>query len=130
MAFAAAVQVNGGGPDKGTLTLGQTVALAYLDQVRSDLDPTKTVWESISGAQDQIALGKALVNSRAYAARFNFFGPDQQKNADRPGKRAGGMQGRRLLPSALHHREEVYFLTRFQNTVWGVSTILLSRSLR
>src|SRR5512139_3147387 len=56
-------------PDTGTLTLGQTVALAYVDQARSDLDPNASVWESISGGQEQIALGKVLVNSRAYAAR-------------------------------------------------------------
>jgi ATP-binding cassette ChvD family protein len=94
-------------PDKGTLTLGQTVALAYVDQARSDLDPTKTVWESISGGQDQIALGKALVNSRAYAARFNFFGPDQQKKV---GSLSGGERNRLHLARMLRREANVILL--------------------
>jgi ATP-binding cassette ChvD family protein len=94
-------------PDKGVLTLGQTVALAYVDQARSDLDPTKTVWESISGGQDQIALGKALVNSRAYAARFNFLGPDQQKKV---GSLSGGERNRLHLARMLRREANVILL--------------------
>ena len=94
-------------PDGGTLTLGRTVALAYVDQARSDLDPSKTVWESISGGQDQIALGKALVNSRAYAARFNFLGPDQQKKV---GSLSGGERNRLHLARMLRREANVILL--------------------
>jgi len=94
-------------PDTGTLTLGQTVVLAYLDQARSDLDPAKSVWESISGGQDQIALGKALVNSRAYAARFNFLGPDQQKKV---GSLSGGERNRLHLARMLRREANVILL--------------------
>jgi ATP-binding cassette ChvD family protein len=94
-------------PDKGALTLGQTVALAYVDQARSGLDPSKTVWESISGGQDQIALGKALVNSRAYAARFNFLGPDQQKKV---GSLSGGERNRLHLARMLRREANVLLL--------------------
>ncbi len=66
-------------PDDGTLTVGGTVKLAYVDQSRDDLDPNKSVWEEISDGNDQLRLGEKLVNSRAYAARFNFGGTDQQK---------------------------------------------------
>jgi ATP-binding cassette ChvD family protein len=66
-------------PDGGTITMGDTVRLAYVDQERTTLDPQKTVWEVISGGNDTIRLGKLEVNSRAYVARFNFLGTDQQK---------------------------------------------------
>jgi sulfate-transporting ATPase len=67
-------------PDSGTITIGETVRLAYVDQERDTLDPKKTIWEVISGGMDTIRLGKLDVNSRAYVARFNFGGTDQQKN--------------------------------------------------
>jgi sulfate-transporting ATPase len=66
-------------PDAGTIAIGETVRLAYVDQDRDTLDPDKTVWEVISGGLDTIRLGKLDVNSRAYVARFNFLGTDQQK---------------------------------------------------
>jgi len=66
-------------PDSGTIKLGETVKLAYADQVRSTLDPDKTVWEVISGGADRILLGGVEINSRAYVARFNLAGSDQQK---------------------------------------------------
>ncbi len=66
-------------PDSGTIAIGETVRLAYVDQDRDTLDPNKTVWEVISGGLDAIRLGKLDVNSRAYVARFNFLGTDQQK---------------------------------------------------
>lgn len=66
-------------PDSGTITIGATVRLAYVDQDRDTLDPSKTVWEVISGGLDTIRLGKLDVNSRAYVARFNLLGTDQQK---------------------------------------------------
>ncbi len=64
--------------DNGTFETGSTVELGYIDQKRP-LDPQKTIWEEISGGQDLIKLGNREVNSRAYVARFNFSGSDQQK---------------------------------------------------
>ncbi len=66
-------------PDSGDFRVGESVKLAYADQSRSSLDPSKTVWEVISGGLDLVKLGKQEVNSRAYVARFNFSGQDQQK---------------------------------------------------
>jgi energy-dependent translational throttle protein EttA len=66
-------------PDSGIFRIGETVKLAYVDQSRDILDPDKTIWEVISGGDDTIQLGKRLVNSRGYVARFNFSGADQQK---------------------------------------------------
>jgi len=66
-------------PDTGSLRIGDTVKLAYVDQSRDALDGTKTVWEAISDGLDIISIGNYQVNSRAYVGRFNFKGPDQQK---------------------------------------------------
>lgn len=66
-------------PDTGTIRVGESVKLAYVDQSRETLDPSKTIWEIISGGKDIIRLGSREVNSRAYVARFNFSGTDQQK---------------------------------------------------
>ncbi len=66
-------------PDTGTFRTGDTVKLAYVDQNRDSLDPNKTIWEVICGGDDMIQLGKRQINSRAYVARFNFSGSDQQK---------------------------------------------------
>ncbi|MHB1265577.1 MAG: energy-dependent translational throttle protein EttA [Gemmatimonadaceae bacterium] len=65
-------------PDAGTLKIGETAILAYVDQNRT-LDGARTVWEEISGGQEQILVGKKEINSRAYLSSFNFRGPDQQK---------------------------------------------------
>ena len=78
-------------PDVGRLVVGDSVELAYVDQSRDDLDPAKTVWEVIAGGQDMLQLGDRTVNSRAYVARFNFTGSDQQK---RVGKLSGGERNR------------------------------------
>jgi ATP-binding cassette ChvD family protein len=67
-------------PDSGSLKVGDTAKLAYVDQERDTLDPEKTIWEVISDGRDTIQLGKNEVNSRAYVSRFNFSGSDQQKN--------------------------------------------------
>jgi sulfate-transporting ATPase len=67
------------GADQGSLRLGETVTLGYVDQSRSTLDPEKTVWEVVSDGADSVWLGRAEVNSRAYVGRFNFSGSDQQK---------------------------------------------------
>ncbi|MBV9472777.1 MAG: energy-dependent translational throttle protein EttA [Solirubrobacterales bacterium] len=85
-------------PDAGTLRLGDTVALAYVDQSRDALDDERTVWEEISGGQDQIQLGERTVNSRAYVAGFNFRGTDQQKKV---GKLSGGERNRLHLAKLL-----------------------------
>jgi ATP-binding cassette ChvD family protein len=85
-------------PDSGKLELGDTVKLAYVDQSRDALDPTKTVWEEISGGEDQLVLGDRRVNSRQYTAGFNFKGTDQQK---RIGVLSGGERNRVHLAKLL-----------------------------
>ena len=85
-------------PDGGTLRIGETVELAYVDQSRDALDPVKTVWEEVSGGQDQISLGERSVNSRAYVAGFNFKGTDQQKKV---AKLSGGERNRLHLAKLL-----------------------------
>ncbi|TYB36972.1 MAG: ATP-binding cassette domain-containing protein, partial [Flexistipes sinusarabici] len=69
-------------PDRGSIKVGDTVKLAYVDQERDTLDPSKTVWEIISEGNDVMNLGNVEVNSRAYVAKFNFSGADQQKKAN------------------------------------------------
>ena len=66
-------------PDDGDLRVGETVHLAYVDQSRDTLDPDNTVWQEISDGEEMLQLGDRRVNSRAYVARFNFTGSDQQK---------------------------------------------------
>ncbi|MDP9405020.1 MAG: energy-dependent translational throttle protein EttA [Actinomycetota bacterium] len=78
-------------PDAGTLRVGDTVQLAYVDQSRDALDPDKTVFEEISGGQETLTVGTREVNARAYCATFNFKGPDQQKNV---GQCSGGERNR------------------------------------
>jgi ATP-binding cassette ChvD family protein len=85
-------------PDAGALRIGDTVELAYVDQSRDALDPDKTVWQEISGGQDQITLGDRTVNSRAYVAGFNFKGSDQQKKV---AKLSGGERNRLHLAKLL-----------------------------
>jgi len=78
-------------PDSGTIKIGDTVHLAYVDQSRDSLEPDKNIWEMISGGQDTIQLGSRAINSRAYVARFNFSGSDQQKKV---GNLSGGERNR------------------------------------
>jgi sulfate-transporting ATPase len=85
-------------PDAGTLRIGETVQLAYVDQSRDALDADKTVWQEISGGEDQIKLGDRAVNSRAYVAGFNFKGSDQQKKV---AKLSGGERNRLHLAKLL-----------------------------
>jgi len=85
-------------PDAGALKLGETVELAYVDQSRDALDPDKTVWQEVSGGEDQIKLGDRSVNSRAYVAGFNFKGSDQQKKV---AKLSGGERNRLHLAKLL-----------------------------
>ena len=85
-------------PDSGDLKIGSTVQLAYVDQLRDDLDARKTVWEEISDGLDIITVGKYETPSRAYAGRFNFKGPDQQKHI---GNLSGGERNRVHLAKLL-----------------------------
>jgi ATP-binding cassette ChvD family protein len=85
-------------PDAGTLTVGSTVQVAYVDQSRDTLDPGKSVYQEISGGQDQLQFGRRTVNARAYAAGFNFRGADQQKKV---GTLSGGERNRLHLAKLL-----------------------------
>jgi ATP-binding cassette ChvD family protein len=85
-------------PDKGTIVIGESVKLGYVDQSRDSLDPKKNVWEEISGGNEIIYLGKREVNSRAYTGAFNFKGPDQQKKV---GQLSGGERNRVHLAKML-----------------------------
>jgi sulfate-transporting ATPase len=85
-------------PDSGTLELGDTVQLAYVDQSRDALDPGKSVWEEISEGLDQLTVGDRVVNSRQYTAGFNFKGTDQQTKI---GKLSGGERNRVHLAKLL-----------------------------
>ena len=78
-------------PDAGTLRVGETVKIGYVDQSRDALDAAKTVWEEVSGGLDEIAIGKRVVSSRAYASWFNFKGRDQQRSV---GTLSGGERNR------------------------------------
>jgi sulfate-transporting ATPase len=94
-------------PDGGTIRVGDTVQLAYIDQSRDNLDNTKNVWEEISGGVDEIMLGGRRRNTRAYVASFNFLGSDQQKNV---GKMSGGERNRVLLAKILKEGANVILL--------------------
>jgi ATP-binding cassette ChvD family protein len=94
-------------PDSGTVRLGDTVKLAYVDQARDVLDPKKTIWEVISGGQDTIQLGNREVNSRAYVGRFNFSGAEQQKKV---GLLSGGQRNRVHLARILKEGANVLLL--------------------
>jgi ATP-binding cassette ChvD family protein len=78
-------------PDHGSIRIGETVRIAYVDQMRSGIDPDKNVWEAISDGESSIRVGKTEIPSRAYVAAFGFKGPDQQKPA---GLLSGGERGR------------------------------------
>jgi ATPase subunit of ABC transporter with duplicated ATPase domains len=93
--------------DSGSIRVGETVKLACVDQSRSSLDPEKSIWEVISGGQDQLVLGKQTVNSRAYVSRFNFSGTDQQKKV---GMLSGGERNRVHLAQMLKEGGNVLLL--------------------
>jgi sulfate-transporting ATPase len=94
-------------PDGGTLRVGDTVELGYVDQSRGSLDDKKSVWEEISGGHDEIILGKGSIASRAYVARFNFKGGDQQKKV---GQLSGGERNRVHLANMLKSGANVLLL--------------------
>ncbi|MDP2764142.1 MAG: energy-dependent translational throttle protein EttA, partial [Brevundimonas sp.] len=85
-------------PDAGTIRVGETVKLAYVDQSRDDLEPNKTIWEVISGGTDVMMVGKREINTRAYVGSFNFKGGDQQKKV---GQLSGGERNRVHLAKTL-----------------------------
>ncbi len=93
-------------PDAGSIRLGETVKLAYIDQSR-EMDPEKTIWEVISDGQETINLGNREVNSRAYVGRFNFTGPDQQRKV---GIMSGGQRNRVHLARMLKEGANVLLL--------------------
>ncbi len=93
-------------PDAGTFRNGETVQIAYVDQGRQ-LDSSKTIWEEITGGQEQIELGKQVVNSRGYVSRFNFSGSDQQKKV---GMLSGGERNRVHLAKMLKEGANVILL--------------------
>ncbi|GLQ53505.1 energy-dependent translational throttle protein EttA [Devosia nitrariae] len=94
-------------PDSGTITIGETVRLGYVDQSRDALDPNKTVWEEISGGNEVVTLGKREVNSRAYTSAFNFKGGDQQQKV---GNLSGGQRNRVHLAKMLKSGANVLLL--------------------
>jgi ATP-binding cassette ChvD family protein len=94
-------------PDGGTLRIGETVELAYVDQSRDSLDDSKSVWEEISGGADQIKVGEQWVNSRQYTASFNFKGTDQQTKV---AKLSGGERNRLHLAKLLRSGGNVLLL--------------------
>ncbi len=94
-------------PDNGTIRLGETVKLSYVDQSRDALDPEQTIWECISEGQESIWLGTREINSRAYVARFNFAGSAQQKKV---GLLSGGQRNRVHLAKMLKEGGNVLLL--------------------
>ncbi len=99
-------------PDSGTITLGETVKVAYVEQSRDSLDDNHNVWEAISGGHDILRIGNYEVSSRAYAGRFNFRGSDQQK---RVGELSGGERGRLHLANTLKQGANVLLLDEPSN---------------
>jgi ATP-binding cassette ChvD family protein len=117
-------------PDSGTLKIGDTVDLAYVDQSRDSLDPNKTVWEEISEGHDFIAVGKRELNSRQYVAGFNFKKSDQQKKV---GKLSGGERNRVQLAKLLRRGGNLLLLDEPTNdldveTLSALESALLSFS--
>ncbi len=106
-------------PTSGTIRIGDTVKLGYMNQSRDALDPNKNIWEVISGGQDEIIVGGRRINSRAYVARFNFSGADQQKKV---GVLSGGERNRVQLAQTLKSEANVLLLDEPTNDL-DVNTI-------
>lgn len=101
-------------PDTGTFKVGETVVLGYVDQNHDDLDPNKSVWENITGGNDNILLGNKPINSRAYVSKFNFNGADQQKKV---GVLSGGERNRAHLAITLKKASNVLLLDEPTNDI-------------
>ena len=99
-------------PDSGTITLGETVKVAYVEQTRDALEDDHTVWQAISDGHDMLTIGSYEVSSRAYVGRFNFKGTDQQK---RVGDLSGGERGRLHLANTLKQGANVLLLDEPSN---------------
>ncbi|MFC3116568.1 energy-dependent translational throttle protein EttA [Cellvibrio fontiphilus] len=99
-------------PDSGTVTIGDTVKVAYVEQSRENLDDKKSVWEAVSDGLDVLKIGNYEVNSRSYVGRFNFKGSDQQK---RVGELSGGERGRLHLANTLKQGANVLLLDEPSN---------------
>ncbi|MEJ2441958.1 MAG: energy-dependent translational throttle protein EttA [Exilibacterium sp.] len=99
-------------PDSGSIDIGETVKVAYVEQSRENLDDSKSVWEAISGGQDILRIGNYETNSRSYVGRFNFKGTDQQK---RVGELSGGERGRLHLANTLKQGANVLLLDEPSN---------------
>ncbi|GEM69781.1 energy-dependent translational throttle protein EttA [Sphingobacterium mizutaii NBRC 14946 = DSM 11724] len=100
--------------DTGTFKVGETVALGYVDQMHDDLDPNKTVWENVTGGNENIMLGNKSMNSRAYVSKFNFNGGDQQKKV---GVLSGGERNRVHLAITLKKGSNVLLLDEPTNDI-------------
>ncbi len=101
-------------PDAGAIDMGETVKIGYVDQRHQDIDPNKTVWEVVSGGNEQIEIGGQLFNSRAYVSKFNFNGSDQQKKC---GVLSGGERNRLHLAMTLKTEANVLLLDEPTNDI-------------
>ncbi len=101
-------------PDGGAIDMGETVKIGYVDQRHQDIDPNKTVWEVVSGGNEQIDIGGQLFNSRAYVSKFNFNGSDQQKKC---GVLSGGERNRLHLAMTLKTEANVLLLDEPTNDI-------------
>ncbi|UTW44807.1 energy-dependent translational throttle protein EttA [bacterium SCSIO 12696] len=99
-------------PDSGTINIGETVQVGFVDQSRANLDDSKSVWEEVSGGHDVLRIGNYEVSSRAYVGRFNFKGSDQQK---RVGDLSGGERGRLHLANTLKQGANMLLLDEPSN---------------
>ena len=101
-------------PDGGNIDMGETVKVGYVDQRHADIDPNKTVWEVVSGGNEQVEIGGQLFNSRAYVSKFNFNGADQQKKC---GVLSGGERNRLHLAMTLKTEANVLLLDEPTNDI-------------
>ncbi|MGH3068379.1 MAG: energy-dependent translational throttle protein EttA, partial [Streptosporangiaceae bacterium] len=113
-------------PDSGRIKIGDTVKIAYVDQLRSGIDPAKNVWEAISGGESTIRVGNVEIPSRAYVAAFGFKGTDQQKPA---GMMSGGERGRVNLALTLRQGGNLLLLDEPANDLDVETLASLERAL-
>ena len=114
-------------PDAGTLTIGDTVQFAYVDQQRESLTPGKTVYELISDGAETIKLGNREINARAYCSRFNFTGSDQQKKVD---VLSGGERNIKQLRALCESDAEILFLDEPSSHLDTYAQIALEKAIK